>query len=1292
MCLRRHVALVLLLLTTLSYWQPLRGDTTTVHRWYSPAGTGDGSSKKLATQFSPDGFDAWIQAQPRSATNIVLHFLPGVHENVRIFIGGYRIPTTGGGPWSFTNLNVYIQGGDPDASPRSRPEDTTLVFPSNFKAESANEGVIFVRYAEDVVGKAGGRLTQARRVVVENLALDCNWTNQRAFSDPGAPGIFKMFGVNATASTGRFRNVIVRNLGAHGLVPASQFDNKAGTEAFPIMANAVDEGQEPTADCANCDLQLIPFGASQDPRPWVIEGCEIHGFSQVWGGYNSAIMINAVNRCTTEREQGEWVNHLVHPAFFNDPQRRFALVRDCQVRGGVYAFGQAGQGWCTGSTFTGNAAVGAAGGYNADTHAVVAGDITNSVILDASVGVRQVTEGYGLPVSINNHTVAGNLIRLGSRSTYRRYQDYRTVGSSTAPTEYRSDSSLVLGYNFTNTASCFHINGTTLNPVFRDNWITTRSREIFYTPNRLDLQSAVFRLIWCQSPTEAFAPYESGTIQRPDSQNVGITNNRVSTESDNFVGMNTNTTLIAGSGVYPRFNSGTLPSYTASRDAIEANPNPSTGWPAFVSHGKLERVLMFRDQTVSTDYSWKRLTSSGTVETITRLVPGEPILTAVGEVQITDPVRTIDEETGLDKMVFMVRLVKHHLPASTTVGSGACAPQSSLRIVVNGLNAATVQTTSLSEGFRVVSIPIDNPSANGFDTITAYWNSSNDWGDPDLGSGQYASPSAYEYRCAITSTIFRHNTVVDLSVTPDVANDRNTAFVAQRPVFTIRRSGPTTYPLTVNLELPPYTVPRFSSSGALTTLEPDVAGTYGPGPGQDYVLKLGSTTQAVGPLPKRAFSVTIPANQSAISLTLVPNYDDLTENEVAHMRVVAGTGYAVGPESAALAFIYDGPEFVVRELTDPLAYSGASVGTGINGDASPAISGTINVVSGGYSGNRGGRWVSPYFQGYFSDMRNADYPGSTPEPWGVADTVGGETWYVGSRLNGSKRVPWRGWPGAVRDLATLKAGGSGEALAIANNVSDVRRIVGWTEHTYKIGEATNIYTTPRRPVMWSGTNLAAVDLGSLTSGGGISIEGAALAVNSLGSIGGWSKMQFSNPTTLTTRGFLMVSNRSSISSISDIRYPLGVNAGQDDGAIHSVVYGVEGSSDACGVSHESLPVDPKPTNAVVWRGSMTATSLMKPTQPFGSLVHADALIFTKPLYAGGLMRPVGRVWTNNISSAVAVLWNHDGVAPALLSDPHFTLGSGWIFRRPRSSNSSGWIVGEGSYNGVSRGFVMIRRN
>jgi hypothetical protein len=1269
----RQFALVLLLMAVLSLGPLLRAQVTTVHRWYSPTGTGDGSSKANAAIFNTNAFASWMHwAVPATATNIVLHFLPGTHHNVRIRIGsGYRpyikyqtnsIPNLA---WNITNINIYIQGGDSGNSltnppiPASRPEETVLVYPENYNDGSSESGhggagIINVQDSSHAEGGfteiRGGRLLQARRVVVENLVLDCNWRNQRAFSSLGSPSAFKMYGVNAIAATGRFRYVIVRDHGSHGLICASQFDSKAGVEAFPLMVQAVDDGQEPAAECSACDLQLIPFATKSDPRPWLIEGCEIHGFNNIWGGYNTAIMVNVVTHDPNRVEEAAYVNHHPPAAFLKDKDRRFALVRNCQIRGGAYAFGQAGPGYCTGSTFTGNAVVGSGGGYNADTHAVISGDITNSAILDAHVGVRQVSEGYGMPVSINYHTVAGNLIRISSRSTYRRYQDYRTVSTTTI-----SDPTLVLGCNFTNTVSCFHINGITRGPVFRDNLMTTRAMDRFYTPNPEDLTSAVFRPIWWQTPTEVFPPYETGSIVRLNAQDVSLLNNRISASADNFI--RHGDTL--GDEFYSTFNNATAPAYTTNRPAAEGDPN-------FQLASRTERVVLFQEDPQLITYSWKRLTTNGVVTTVTE-TRQEPRLTRVREVQIQKPWRY--SPLG---MKVNVRLVDHWLPTEgkTVESEFVQGEKVYLRVVGPGVDQTFDEETGQLAQF---SLPITNGVSGSF-TLTAWW----------LKPGEID----YNYHGAFSTTQFDEGTVVSLSVSPDVANDRNTSFAAQRPVFAIRRSGPTTDPLTVNLELPPYTVPRFNSSGFMITPAPDVAGTYGTGTGQDYVLKRGATTIIPGTLPNRTFTVTIAAGDSFTNITLYPTYDDLTENEVAYLRVASGSGYAIGSESTALAFIYDGPEFVVKELTDPLASYGSSSAVGINGDVSPAVAGTIYVSSGGYSGNRGGKWSSSYYQGYFLDMRISDYPGYTPEPSGVADTIGGQTWYVGSRLNGTKRVPWRGWPGAITDLRTLKPNGAGEALAIANNVADVRRIVGWTEHTYKVGETT--YTTPRRPAMWRGIQLVAEDLGSLSSSE--SLEGAALAVNSLGNIGGWSMKKVSNPIMVPIRGFLIDNNRAKISSETDARYPIGVEGVRENGLMHSIVYGIEGAANSCGVSHYKPGVGLYPTNAVVWRGSEIATLLKSPDEQFGSLVHADALLFTKPQYSGGLMRPVGRVWTNNINSSVAVIWNSDRVAPALLSDSHFTLGSGWILRRPRGSNSSGWIVGDGLYNGASRGFVMIRRN
>jgi hypothetical protein len=392
--------------------------------------------------------------------------------------------------------------------------------------------------------------------------------------------------------------------------------------------------------------------------------------------------------------------------------------------------------------------------------------------------------------------------------------------------------------------------------------------------------------------------------------------------------------------------------------------------------------------------------------------------------------------------------------------------------------------------------------------------------------------------------------------------------------------------------------------------------------------------------------------------------------------------YAVGLKSTTLAFIYDGPEFVVKELTDPLGYYGSSTATAINGDASPAIAGSIYIYSGGYSGYRGGRWAYPNLQGYFWDMRSTDYPGYTPEPLGVADTLGGQTWFVGSRWSGSKRVPWRGWPNSITDLGTLKSGGSGEALAIANHAVDGRRIVGWSEKLFN----GNTY---RRPVVWLGANTTPTDLGSLTSGGNESVEGAALAVNSLGNVGGWSKKSVLS--SFPIRGFLVTENRAYIDGLLDERLPV-IDASEDKPNSHSIVYSLRDENDACGVSYIRNIVELRSTNAVVWRNSLVPTKLRAPLATGLNLVHSDALAFAGPRFDGYPTRVIGRVWTNNVNTCVAVMWNTDSEMAIHLADSHFTGGAtGWVLRRPRGVSSRGWIVGEGLYNGSIRGFVMVRR-
>ena len=1290
-----------------------------VERWFKPGTNGSGESSSSPTSFSWPAFLGWVQSLsqgglPPNVVNgqdiqqdIVLHFLPGVHEDVLIYFTlGWRplmTQSTPGGVayvpnpnWNINNARIYIIGGEPDPvtgsqfDSASRPEDTVLRFPANYNAGSDFQGyggIGIIKIEDDslssntgaaITSITGGRKVQAQRVVVQNLTLDCNWRNQQAFSSLGAPLAYKQCGAYISAATGRLKGLIVRDHGTHGLICNSQYDNTAGVEAFPLLVQGIDEGQEPALD-----YDQTGGDVSRDPRPWLVERCEIHGFTQTWAGYNTAIMVNGINRSTAVPGQSTWVNHLVNPAFFQDPSRRFGLVRNCQIRGGSYGFGIAGNGWANGITFTGNATASSGGGFNGDTHAIVAADITNSAFIDVRVGVRQITTGYGTPDSINSVSVNGNLFRIGSRPPARRYQDYKSLVDGTGGPKAASDSSLVLGYDSTLTVSCYTIDGTTRDCAFWNNWTTTRAKDRFFAQNPADLPSAIFKPIWYPRPDELTPFYEvpafpGATLVRPASVNIAIGENKLSSKADTFDA----TTAIGGSQTYSTFDSNSAGAPGGPTSDIAARDGG-----AFVNRAKTERLILFLSPSPDlTSYSWKKLSSEGQVQTVVRTFENEPRLQAVGEVQIAEP-QVIDID-GVPNLQLQIKTFRHFLPSfapgtvdeNNILHTGSVpALSSSIRIKVEGQS-----TTILDPGYTAgsgnitVNFPIGTAGINDFYRITAYWNELNgDWGsnmDPSV---------SHEYHCAIASLTYRYNSVVDVSVSPDVANDRNTTFTAQRPVFTVRRSGPTTSALTVNLELPPYYRSKFNGPGlhgAANMTSVRVDGTYGWLSGQDFVLKLNNSTINVAGV-NRTFSVTIPAGSSQVSVVLHPTYDDLTEEEVVYLRIAPGSGYARGPESTSLAFIYDGPEFMIY----PLSNDSQTAAFAINSDLTPKVAGQYYFSSQSGSGWRGGQWTSPTWTGVVPLASDSYYyplylPPYSPIPYGVADTVSGQTWYAGRRWNGTRYVPWRGWPGTTYELQVMKAGGAGEAAAISVNPVDGKRVVGW-------GEALVGGSTYRHPTAWIGNSFSPTDLGSLLSSTG---EGEATSVNEVGDIVGWSKKSIGS--SAPPRGFQISGNRTAILA-TDERLPLAVLPvnlpDQNYYEGQSIVYSVAASGEAVGVSFLADGIATRRTNAAVW----TKGVVQKLKVPIGFSGHSDALATTIPYSSGWKRRVLGRTWTTDINQPSVVMWIDYAVDPIPLLDAHYSGNTtGWILGRARSSNAQGWIVGEGKLNGIQRGFVLVRRN
>jgi hypothetical protein len=705
-----------------------------------------------------------------------------------------------------------------------------------------------------------------------------------------------------------------------------------------------------------------------------------------------------------------------------------------------------------------------------------------------------------------------------------------------------------------------------------------------------------------------------------------------------------------------------------------------------VNRAKTERLILFTaPSSGTTSYTWKKLSSDGQIQTVTRTFDEEPRLQAVGEVQIAEP--QVIDLNGIPKLHLQLKTFRHFLPGFTPgsvdvngvphTGS-VLALLSVIRIKVEG-QTATISDSVYTDGSGnlAVDFPLGPAGTHGSYKITAYWNElNNTWAlNPDPAGSD-------EYHCAISSLTYRYNSVVDLSVSPDVANDRNTSFTAQKPIFTVRRSGPTTSALTVNLELPPYYRSRFNGPGlhgAANMTSVRVDGTYGWQTGQDFVLKLNNSTINVAGV-NRTFSVTIPAGSSQVSVVLHPTYDDLTEEEVAYLRVAAGSGYAPGPESTALAFIYDGPEYMIY----PLSNDSQTTAFAINSDTVPKVAGQYFFSSQSGSGWRGGQWTSPTWTGVVPLASDSYYyplylPPYSPIPYGVADTVSGQTWYAGRRWNGTRYVPWRGWPDSVQELQTLKSSGAGEAVAISLNSVDGKRAVGWSE-------ALVAGSTYRHPVAWIGNFFSPTDLGSFSSSTG---EGEATSVNEVGDIAGWSKKSVSS--SAPPRGFQISGNRRAILA-TDERLPLAVlppsQPDQNHPSGQSIVYGLSTSSEAVGVSFFADGTLGRKTNAVVWKDG-GVQMLVLPKQFSG---HTDALLTTVPYSSGWKRRVLGRTWNSDVQQATVVMWISYNIEPIPLQDPHICGNAlGWSLRRPRSSNSQGWIVGEGQQNGVNRGFVLVRR-
>ncbi len=634
-----------------------------VEVWFSPTGAAGHSTPEHGFSSSdPHQFDwKWVKevvlndAQPERSA--VLTFLPGTHTNV--YIGDVQDLTWNPKP-TFTaepgRWRLTIQGTEPQA------EKTVLLFPSQFWT-GANGFVSLI----ELVGDAQKKIDYAR-IVVQNITLDGNWDNQK-FSGPEFLGSYKLQPLRIYARTARIRNVIVRNYGAHNSVPQTTV-TPSGCEIFPIFVTSADVGQEPE---------------DGDPRPVVVEDCELDGLRSVYGGYCTAIAFNA--RVTREKTKPNYVSEV----FSTDPNRRLALIRRNQVRGlNPIAFGCGGgrSSEVRGATVTGNVVVGGGVMMNNDTGVISYIDLTNNI----GLGVGCILN-HGWPLTDfkfghHHYDVSGNAIRFRGPWTFPIYQNYTFVNG----TPVTKDRELVIGRMDTNPVAGVIFAGASSDTTVVGNWFTTEPPSTF---NRMVGSGASFQVIRKYDSQEAIG--ESWpAFPRSPSGNVVLRKNSISKVAYDFVGMQP----IDEEGDFPTFISSTAKLHSQKRAALPLS------FDAFVPTGKVERVSLVTSNRTTT-FAW--LAGNSTPErrlTRSMSIPGDRI--TVGALEVTLGVPQLTNN-------FLRVPARIALQPSSIIRSRPTLPVAARMVVletwINQMSFGLQRVLSGTNGIAQFSIPVRTTNA-----------------------------------------------------------------------------------------------------------------------------------------------------------------------------------------------------------------------------------------------------------------------------------------------------------------------------------------------------------------------------------------------------------------------------------------------------------------------------------------------------------------------------------------------------------------------------------------------------
>ncbi len=1227
--------------------------SATVQVWFDPAGsTASGTNAGFASG-TPHKFDwAWLSANVLSATapltasdkSVQLNFLPGTHTNVFMtdaFTAATNLPQ-----WSLAIVGTNVGSA-------VLPEGVVLKLPDHHPAGAGPDDTGYAQagilaFDNNSLGKG----SELNRIVVQNLALDCNWGAQDPYIGPAFPRSYKNFGAHLSARTGRVRQVIVRNYGAHGLAPQSIYDNPGGIEAFPLSVGTTDVGQEPE---------------DGDPRPWVVEDCEVAGFRSLYAGYNTAILAQVRGNVA-----GAPAQYVTPDVFNTDVTRRTVLVRRSQVRGPASGLGMIGLGtaggngfWSRHLTFADNVLLNTGAGFNTDTAQMLELDFTNHLFLDVSalgyLGAIDVTDAH----FHTNYNISGNSLRFYGRLAEPAYRDFDIIGFDQKLTR----ASRVLGGRLTNYAAGVVMQGSASAVTITNNWFTTRAQDAFFTPNPADTANAVFRPVWKLAATEPANfdpgnPYQPG---RPASSNVTVLSNFVSSVVFDLTGL----TPLGDGGTYTAFTATTAPGHTTNRSALTSLPN-------FSPTGTVERVVLLLTNRTVSYVTLASNSTSGSPIWKTNTVTTNAVSLGAYEVALGVPVVTNSTTIGVP-----VRLALQPTPGSGYAGT---VPQSGLTVRLStrfsgGATNADVSATTGGDGIAWFPVTVTNNAA-ALLQFTA-------WRDAGAGTNAVFD----EWQDAWATAQWAQNAVVWAQAGPDVANDQTQSIA--RGQFHFYRTGSAAQlasTLAVNFILP---------TNSLTS-----PATYGSSGSGDYTLALNATK---GPLSWALATnggifggtFTFKTNQTEAVLDVVPRGDTLAETNVVWLTVLAGTNHVV-PDAAntltapsATVLIFDGPEFALYALDDytpqlPLygtnyRFANQTAAYALDNNTTPKIAGGATYLADTYgpAQNFGGWWttVLPFPLTDFLNDRIAYWQGFGAPTLGISD----DGIFVGQLGNNAFRRTTTSGTTLLPHLSTNNLSG---AMAI-NPLGDAGNNVPLGEYSrYIVGASRDAGGTNRPVVWWGGTNIA-MDLGgSLLAATG---SGEAIAANDYAEIVGQGQINLSG--TKVMRGFrsrpsTYFANAALPLLASDQLKPLGSDTDVNQ---LSVARGVSNGGIAVGSSltKAAATTNITKTEAVFWpaRVGTNANPSAMVLQPLStnSFQHYDANWINIGGYIGG--------WSYDITAIYhATLWRgaSTNTVPQDLNDQHLAYrGTNWWLETVEAINDKKVMVGNGWYNGKPRGYVLV---